>query len=53
MILSCSYPILLYRPSGQKASVMISVMICNALYDILINWYLYLYGIRWAPSHYS
>ena len=33
MRLSCSYPILLYRPSGQKASV----MICNALYDILIN----------------
>jgi integrase len=33
MRLSCSYPILLYRPPGQKANV----MICNAQYDILIN----------------
>jgi hypothetical protein len=37
MRLSCSYPILLYRPAGLKASAMISAMICNALYDILIN----------------
>jgi hypothetical protein len=36
MRLSCSYPILLYRPPGLKASA----MICNTLYDILINWYL-------------
>jgi len=33
MRLSCSCPILLYRPPGLKASA----MICNALYDILIN----------------
>jgi hypothetical protein len=31
----------LYHPPGQKASVMICVMICNALYDILINRPLY------------
>ena len=43
MRLSCSYQILLYRPPGLKASV----MICNALDDILIN---PLYALREAGS---
>jgi hypothetical protein len=37
MRVSCSYPILFYRPAGLKASA----IICNAVYDILINCPLY------------